>query len=95
MDKKNKVLVVEDLISTGNSSVNVVKCLQNNRSNVIGIVSIFDYQFDISKKNFDKVNVSSNHLTDLEHLIEYSLENNYLDQEDLIKIVNWKKNMIN
>ena len=95
LDKKNKVLVVEDLISTGNSSVNVVKCLQNNRSNVIGIVSIFDYQFDISKKNFDKVNVSSNHLTDLEHLIEYSLENNYLDQEDLIKIVNWKKNMIN
>ena len=50
LDKKNKVLVVEDLISTGNSSVNVVKCLQNNKSNVIGIVSIFDYKFDISKK---------------------------------------------
>ena len=95
LDKKNKVLVVEDLISTGNSSVNVVKCLQNNKSNVIGILSIFDYQFDISKKNFDKVDVSSNHLTNLEHLIEYSLENNYLDQEDLTKIVNWKKNMIN
>ena len=95
LDKKNKVLVVEDLISTGNSSVNVVKCLQNNKSNVIGILSIFDYQFDISKKNFNKVDVSSNHLTDLEHLIEYSLENNYLDQEDLTQIVNWKKNMIN
>tara|TARA_B100000927_G_scaffold287998_1_gene281857 strand:+ start:783 stop:1415 length:633 start_codon:yes stop_codon:yes gene_type:complete len=95
LDKKNKVLVVEDLISTGNSSVNVVKCLQNNKSNVIGILSIFDYQFDISKKNFDKVDVSSNHLTDLEHLIEYSLKNNYLNQDDLVKIKNWRKNIIN
>ena len=50
LDKKNKVLVNEDLISTGKSSTNVVKCLQNNKSNVIGIVSIFDYKFDISKK---------------------------------------------
>lgn len=95
LDKKNKVLVVEDLISTGNSSVNVVKCLQNNRSNVIGIVSIFDYQFDISKKNFDKINISSRHLTDFEYLIEYSLKNNYLSQEDLTKIVHWKKNLVN
>ena len=95
LDKKNKVLVIEDLISTGKSCTNVVKCLQNNKSSVIGIVSIFDYKFDISKKNFDKINISSRHLTDFEYLIEYSLKNNYLSQEDLTKIVNWKKNMVN
>ena len=69
LNNKSKVLVVEDLISTGNSSINVVKCLQNNESNVIGIVSIFNYNFNISKKNFDKVNITSRYLTDLKHLI--------------------------
>lgn len=95
LNKKSKVLVVEDLISTGNSSINVVKCLQNNEANVIGLVSIFNYNFNISKINFDKLNITSRHLTDLKYLIEYSLENKYLNQEDLVKIDYWKKNIIN
>ena len=95
LDKKNRVLVVEDLISTGNSCVNVVKCLQNYKSKVIGVVSIFNYNFDVSKKNFDNVSISSKYLTDFEHLIGYSLKNNYLSQEDIVKINNWKKNIIN
>ena len=64
LEKGQTVVVVEDLISTGKSSLNAVKALQKAEANIKGMVAIFSYGFDVANKNFSKTEI------DL-HTLEY------------------------
>jgi orotate phosphoribosyltransferase len=70
LEKNKSVVVVEDLISTGKSSLNAVAALKEEGANVKGMVAIFNYGFDLATKNFKDANVKLNTLSDYEHLLE-------------------------
>lgn len=77
------VVVVEDLISTGKSSLNAVKALKEAKVNVKGMVAIFTYGFDVATKNFAKEGVTLNTLSNYENLLEQALDTNYISEKEL------------
>ncbi|WP_420572319.1 orotate phosphoribosyltransferase [Kordia sp.] len=95
IQKGQNVVVVEDLISTGKSSLNAVKALQEAEVNVKGMVAIFSYNFDISKENFKDANVNLNTLSNYENLLEQALDTNYITSGELETLENWRKDPAN
>ena len=87
-----KVVVVEDLISTGKSSLQVVDVLRNSGVEIAGMVSIFNYGFTASEEAFKKAGVSLESLTTYTSLIELAIEKNIVsaETEDLLK--SWRLN---
>ena len=92
VDKGQNVVVVEDLISTGKSSLNAVKALQDQDIKVKGMVAIFSYGFEFADQNFEKANVELITLSDYEHLLQQAIETNYIAQNELETLENWRKN---
>ena len=86
-----KVVVIEDLISTGKSSLNAVKALRNSKLDVLGMVAIFTYGFDTSVNNFEKDLVKLETLCDYSRLLEKALEINYIKEEYLETLTEWNK----
>jgi orotate phosphoribosyltransferase len=86
-----KVVVIEDLISTGSSSLKAVEALRNAGCLVIGMLAIFSYQFPISEKNFKEAGCKLVTLCDYSTLIELALETNYLQQSDLETLNKWRE----
>src|SRR5688572_25671810 len=76
--KGQKVVVVEDLVSTGGSSLKSVAALRDAGFEVLGMVSIFNYGFDIATRNFYDANVSLISLTDYSHMIIPALQSKYI-----------------
>lgn len=96
-----KVLVIEDLISTGKSSLQVVDVLKQQGLEVVGMVSIFNYGFDLAEKAFKDAGVSYQSLTNYQTLISLAVEKNIVsaDTENLLMQwrndpANWKGNLI-
>lgn len=92
-----KVVVIEDLISTGKSSLEVVEVLRKSGVEVIGMISIFTYGFNAAKEAFEKANVPYYSLTNYPTLIQLSIDKSIVDasqQEVLLKWsadpANWK-----
>ncbi|MDH5412980.1 MAG: orotate phosphoribosyltransferase [Flavobacteriaceae bacterium] len=92
VDKGQNVVVVEDLISTGKSSLNAVKALQDQDIKVKGMVAIFSYGFESADQNFEKANIELTTLSDYEHLLQQAIETNYIAQNELETLENWRKN---
>lgn len=90
-----RVVVVEDLISTGKSSLQVVDVLKNAGLEVEGMVSIFNYGFDEAKNNFEKYPVELKSLTDYESLISLAIEQNIVSENDQNTLLNWRKDPAN
>ncbi len=86
------VVVVEDLISTGKSSLNAVKALKKANTNVKGMIAIFSYGFDIANSNFEKEQISLHTLSNYESLLEEALETNYITKEQLGTLSIWNAN---
>lgn len=86
------VVVVEDLISTGKSSLNAVKALKEAHLHVKGMVAIFTYGFDVAFENFKKENVTLHTLSNYDSLLEQALETNYISQKDLATLSVWNSN---
>ncbi|GGG56074.1 orotate phosphoribosyltransferase [Bizionia arctica] len=86
------VVVIEDLISTGNSSLNAVKALKAANLNVKGMVAIFSYGFDIAVKNFESENITLHTLSNYESLLEQALETNYITQKEIKTLSDWNAN---
>ncbi|MDT0295423.1 orotate phosphoribosyltransferase [Mesonia ostreae] len=86
------VVVIEDLISTGNSSLNAVKALKSANCNVKGMLAIFSYGFDVAKENFEKEHLEVHTLSDYSALIEQAYENNYLNRKELETLQDWRNN---
>lgn len=90
VEKGQTVVVVEDLISTGKSSLNAVKALKEAELNIKGMVAIFTYGFDIADKNFNKEEVELHTLGNYESLLEQALDTKYITQaqQDILALWN-------
>lgn len=86
-----KVVVVEDLISTGGSSLECVDALREAGCEVIGMVAIFTYGLPKATANFNAKQCTFHTLTNYDTLVEVAVENNYIKSEDLEKLKAWKK----
>ncbi|MFR7590282.1 MAG: orotate phosphoribosyltransferase [Longibaculum sp.] len=86
-----KVVVVEDLISTGGSSLECVDALREAGCEVIGMVAIFTYGLPKATENFANKDCTFHTLTNYETLIEVAVENDYIHENDLEKLKAWKK----
>jgi len=90
-DSGQSVVVIEDLISSGKSSLAAVEALREEDLNVKGLISIFTYSFEEANKNFKKYSCEKTSLCDYETLIDEALKSNYIDQKDLSILKNWRK----
>jgi orotate phosphoribosyltransferase len=92
LDPKAKVLVLEDLISTGGSSLKVVEVLRNAGAQVIGMAALFNYGFDIAEENFAQANCLLYSLSDFSNLLEGLLQSGELESETVKTLEQWRKN---
>lgn len=90
VSKGQKVVVIEDLVSTGGSSLKAVEALRKEGAHVLGMVSIFNYGFDIATRNFHDADVSLVSLSDFSHLLTIAVENNYISESDLVSLKSWR-----
>jgi len=86
------VVVIEDLVSTGKSSLNAVKALRDKGCNIKGMLAIFTYGLDIAKENFEKANCPLFTLTNYDILIKKALEEDYINSNDLQSLIKWREN---
>ncbi|ARV09148.1 orotate phosphoribosyltransferase [Winogradskyella sp. PC-19] len=92
IEKGQTVVVVEDLISTGKSSLNAVKALKEAEVNIKGMVAIFSYGFDVADKNFSDANIDLHTLGNYESLLEQALDTRYITQEQQDILALWNAN---
>ncbi|MCA6378940.1 MAG: orotate phosphoribosyltransferase [Cytophagales bacterium] len=85
-----KVVLVEDLISTGGSSLKAALAMREAGFDVIGMVAIFTYGFDQSEKSFEDEKVSLICLSDFNHLLQEALDRKYLDENQLVYVKSWR-----
>ena len=85
----DKIVVIEDLISTGKSSLNAVKALRNSNINVLGMVAIFTYEFKVAEMNFKKDHVILDTLSNYSELLKKAVEINYISSQDLETLRKW------
>ena len=86
-----KVVVVEDLISTGGSSLKAVEALRNAGCEVLGMVAIFTYGFPTATANFEKAGVELETLPNYNTLSELAAEQNYIKPEEMETLREWRK----
>ena len=91
-ENNQKVVVIEDLISTGNSSLVAVDALREAKLQVKGMISIFTYGFPISYENFEKKKVTLNTLSSYDILLEQALLSNYINDNEFKILSKWKEN---
>jgi len=85
------VLVVEDLISTGKSSIQACDALREVGCTVAGVISIFSYEFDMAKENFDNANIRSESLSGYSALLEEASKTGYIDAKEMDVLLEWRK----
>ncbi|WP_203362251.1 orotate phosphoribosyltransferase [Bacillus sp. REN10] len=86
-----KVVVVEDLISTGGSAVTAVEALREAGCEVLGIVSIFTYELEAGKEKLAAANISSHSLSEYSTLIKVAAEKKYVQESDLETLRKWQE----
>lgn len=89
-EKGQKVLVIEDLISTGKSSLQVVDVLKNAGLEVVGMVAIFTYGFDTADKAFKEAGIAYKTLTNYETLIQLAVEKGTISADQQAILLNWQ-----
>ncbi|TYB74417.1 orotate phosphoribosyltransferase [Bizionia saleffrena] len=92
IESGQNVVVIEDLISTGNSSLNAVKALREANVNVKGMVAIFSYGFEVATKNFEDANITLHTLSNYDSLLQEAVEANYIKQAELTTLSDWNSN---
>lgn len=86
-----KILVVEDLISTGGSSLRVVEILREKGCAVVGVLALFSYGFDAAMQAFREADCPLRTLTNYDVLMEEALKSHYISAEDLQQLLEWRK----
>lgn len=94
-EKGQKVVVVEDLISTGGSSLAAVEALREAGCEVLGMAAIFTYAFPTARENFEKAGVTLDTLSDYPTMIELAAEQGYVAEDDLETLREWRKDPAN
>jgi len=90
-----KVVVIEDLISTGGSSLKAVEAIRNAGCEVIGMVAIFTYGFPVAVKHFSEAGVKLITLSNYNSMLEAAVESDYIKQSDLETLKEWRKDPAN
>lgn len=89
---RQKVVVVEDLISTGGSSLKAVDAIRNNGSEVLGMVAVFTYGFPVAEQQFRASRVKLITLCDYDAVLTEALHTNYISEEDVETLREWRTN---
>jgi orotate phosphoribosyltransferase len=92
LESGSNVVVIEDLISTGKSSLNAVKALKEANATVKGMIAIFSYGFAIADENFKKDNIDLTTLSNYESLLEQAVDTNYISEKELKTLNDWREN---
>jgi orotate phosphoribosyltransferase len=91
LESGQNVVVIEDLISTGKSSLGAVEALKEAGGVVKGMVAIFTYEFDISTENFKNANVNLTTLSNYSHLLEQAVDSKYITDDELTTLEKWRR----
>ena len=87
-----KVVVIEDLISTGGSSLKAVEAIRKAGCEVVGMVAAYTYGFAVAKDAFKAADVKLVTLTDYEHVVQKAVETGYIAKEDVVLLNEWRLN---
>ena len=85
------IVLIEDLFSSGKSSIEAAEILSNNGLTVKGIISIFNYNFDTADKNFKQANYEYISLCDYNTLLPEAIKQQYIQEEELTLLKKWRK----
>lgn len=91
MESGQNVVVIEDLISTGKSSLQAVEALKAAGGVIKGMVAIFTYEFDVAKENFKEAGLDLVTLSNYSHLLEQATDSSYITENDLETLRSWRK----
>lgn len=89
--KDQKVVVIEDLISTGGSSLKAVTALREHGCDVLGMVAIFTYGFELARKNFEDNKCDLVTLSDYDSMLTAAVRANYVSEKDMESLSEWRK----
>lgn len=92
IEKGQKVVVLEDLISTGGSSLKAVDALREQGIEVIGMIAIFTYGFKTADLNFEEKGVKLVTLSNYNYLIDEAVKENYVNSDDVDNLKKWRRN---
>lgn len=92
LTKNQTVVVIEDLISTGKSSLNAVEALKLNGAVVKGMLAIFTYGFSIAEKNFKDQGIELHTLSTYDYLIKQASASKYIKEDQLETLIEWRNN---
>tara|TARA_R110002073_G_scaffold53840_4_gene138881 strand:+ start:86673 stop:87314 length:642 start_codon:yes stop_codon:yes gene_type:complete len=91
LESGQNVVVIEDLISTGKSSLNAVKALKEEGAVVKGMVAIFSYEFNIAAENFKNSNVNLMTLSNYSSMLEQAVDSKYISDSELDTLQQWRE----
>lgn len=94
IEKHQKTLIIEDLISTGKSSIEAYQHAKQDELNVLGVLSIFTYGFSASKERFQEENLKYTSLCTLDDILGYAKDESLLNQADVESVLSWSKSFI-
>lgn len=92
LEKGQNIVVVEDLISTGKSSLNAIEALKVADVNIKGMAAIFTYGFELSKTNFSQKNIDLRTLSNYNTLLEQALDTGFINDKELKVLSKWNNN---
>jgi orotate phosphoribosyltransferase len=91
LEQDQTVVVIEDLISTGKSSLNAVDALLDSGARIKGMIAIFTYGFDVARNNFEKKGIELHTLSDYETLVQLASDTHYIKEEQLNTLMEWRR----
>ncbi|MDR2621211.1 MAG: orotate phosphoribosyltransferase [Dysgonamonadaceae bacterium] len=91
----SKVVVIEDLISTGGSSLRAVEAVRNAGCDVIGMIAIFTYGFPVADEKFKEAKVKYTALCDYDAILDEALKTDYVDESEIKTLQEWRKDPVN
>ena len=95
LEAGQKVVVIEDLVSTGGSSLKAVQAIRNAGCEVVGMAAIFTYQFPIATEKFEEANVKLVTIGNYSSMLEAAVKINYIKESDIAALEEWRKDPAN
>ena len=92
IEKGKKVIVIEDLISTGKSSIQAIRALKSYGLDVVGMIAIFTYEFSVSKDNFNREEINVKTLSNYSTLLRIAQKTQYISEIECKMLEKWNKN---
>lgn len=90
IEKNANAVLVEDLISTGGSSLKAAQAMQDEGVKVMGMAAIFTYGFETAEKNFTNAHIPLVCLSDFNHMLQQAVDQKYLDEDQLVYVKSWR-----